>query len=423
MSAVPRPVPHRRARWWAWLRVLTYLAGHGAWRAVRQPAWGARALVRVLDVFRAGGLAGLRAALVDDYLPRHYRLTTKLRVRQPASAVYRRFGELLAPPAPAVRPVAVPTGRLERPPTILVIRRRALGDVLMATPIVRRLHESRGGFCHIDVATRHEDVFRNNPYVRRTLAMEDLGRLTTPVDLVIDLDGVYERNPACHPTHAYAFHALGHADGDLAVELHASAADRVLAEAAVRGIGRPFVVIHRPGRRSPQRHLPDALWQHVIDGLLSRTDLGLVVVGTRSDDGVDAHHPSRVHDLREQLSLQVLHEVIAASALFVGGDSGPAHVAAATSAPMAVFYTSAHHDTRRPLRAAGLFVPIVPAIDCYGCQASTPLPGAHQMCARGDVACVSRFDAGHALAAVLGALAAPDRTPASGRDQTTDRRP
>ncbi len=422
MSVAPPSAPRRRVRWWAWLRVITYLAGHGTWRAVREPAWGARAVVRALGVARAGGLPGLRAALVDDYLPRHYRLATKLRVRQPSSAVFRRFGELLAPPAPAVGSVVLPTGRLERPPTILVIRRRALGDVLMATPIVRRLHESRGGFCHIDVATRHGDVFRNNPYVRRTLAMEDLGGLTTPVDLVLDLDGVYERNPACHPTHAYAFHALGHADGDLGVELYPSAADRALAEDAVRGIGRPFAVIHRPGRRSPQRHLPDALWQHVIDGLLSRTDLDLVVVGTRGDDGGDARPPSRVHDVRGRFTVQVLHEVMAASALFVGGDSGPAHVAGATGVPMAVFYTNAHHDWRRPLRASGHFVPIVPEIDCYGCQGLSPLPGAHQVCARGDVACVSRFDPDRALAAVLEAAAALSGTPASGCDPTTGRR-
>lgn len=400
----PAP-PGASAPWWLWVRALVYLAGHAGWRAVREPAWAVRSVSHLRRLFKAGGLPALRAAIVDDYLPRHYRATTKLRVRQSSTAVYRRFGALLGPPAPAARSLPLATGRLDRPPTILVIRRRALGDVLMTTPIVRRLHEARQGFCHIDVATRHREVFRNNPYVRRTLDMEDLPALRSPVDLVIDLDGVYERNPACHPTHAYAFHALGDAGGELGVDVHSSAADRAQADAALRAVGRPFVVVHRPRPGSPQRHLPASLWQHVAEGLLSHTDVSVVAVGTSGDQGIDAGSPSRVHDLRGQLSLQALREVIAGSALFVGGDSGPAHVAGATTTAMAVFYTSAHHDVRRPLRAVGHFVAIVPDIECYGCQALTPLPGAHQVCARGDAACVSRFDPDAALRAILGALA------------------
>ena len=392
------------ADWRVSLRAVVYLARHLVSRSLRHPAWAWRAGLRVRALARAHGYLGVRTFLLDDYLPRHYRAKTKIHVREPSSSFYRRFAGLVSPPsARAAHGHRLPQGDVREPPSILVIRRGVLGDVLMATPIVRKLYQARDGFCRIDVATEHGDVFRNNPYVRRTMLMRDLADMVRPVDLIIDLDGVYERNPALHPTHAYAFHVFGRIEPDLGIDLFPDAADIGRIERVVQSIGRPYLVVHKAARRSPQRNLPMELWDKVITGLLERTNMSIVQIGT-ADDQVLAG-TSRLLDHRGHYSVQELHQLIEWSAFFVGGDSGPAHIASASRAPMAVFYTSAHHEYRKPLRPRGTFVPITPDIECYGCQAVNPLPGAHRHCSRHDYACVWRFDADAVLQQILRVLA------------------
>jgi ADP-heptose:LPS heptosyltransferase len=380
------------ARWRSSIRALLYVAGHAAWRGLRSPRWAWQACQRAATIVRTDGFRELRRVALDDYLPRHYRLRTKIRIREPSGSVYRRFaGAISLPSSDPAQAHQIPQGMINAWPRILVIRRAAMGDVLMATPVVRKLYQERGGCCRIDVATDHPEVFRNNPYVARTIATHELEDLQPPVDIIVNLDGVYERNPAIHPTQAFAFHALGRIDDDLGIDLFPTDDEAARIGRVVSDLAGSYVVVHKAPRRSPQRYLPPALWERVVAGLLSREELRIVQVGT-SDDEVLAGHP-RLLDHRGGYSIQELYLLIESSRLFLGGDSGPAHIAAASRAPMAVFYTGAHHQWRRPLRPAGAFLPLTPAIDCYGCQAQHPIPGAHTYCARGDYACVDRFDA------------------------------
>jgi ADP-heptose:LPS heptosyltransferase len=391
------------ARWRSSIRAFLFVAGHVAWRGLRDPRWAWRAIQRAATIVRADGVRELRRVVFDGYLPRHYRLRTTIRFREPSGSVYRRFAGVIAlPSSGTVRALRIPQGTIHAWPRILVIRRAAIGDVLMATPIVRKLYQDRGGRCRIAVATDHPEVFRNNPYVARTIATHELEDLRPPVDIIVNLNGVYERNPAIHPTQAFAFYALGRIDDDLRIDLFPADIEAARIGRVVSDLAGPYVVVHKPARRTPQRYLPLTLWKRVIAGLLSREGLRIVQVGT-SDDEVLEDHP-RLLDHRGRYSLQELHLLIQSSRLFLGGDSGPSHVAAASRAPMAVFYTNAHHEFRRPLRSAGAFLPLTPAIECYGCQAQHPMPGAHTYCARGDHACVDRFDADDVVRRVLALL-------------------
>ena len=97
------------------------------------------------------------------------------------------------------------------------------------------------------------------------------------------------------------------------------------------------------------------------------------------------------HDHRARYSVQELSLLIAASKGFIGVDSGPSHVAACTDVPMAVFFTCAHHDFRKPLRKNAKFLPLIPALDCYGCLTKNTMQRTNYYCERGDNACTYSF--------------------------------
>jgi hypothetical protein len=78
---------------------------------------------------------------------------------------------------------------------------------------------------------------------------------------------------------------------------------------------------------------------------------------------------------------------------------------------MCVFFTAAHHGFRRPLREGGIFVPLVPNVDCYGCQIDNPSSQNGQYCRRGDNICVNRFDAEDAARKILAVLSTKSRVP------------
>jgi len=77
-------------------------------------------------------------------------------------------------------------------PRILIKRRQALGDVIMTTPIVRRLRQELGRDAIINVATDNPSAFLNNPHIDAVISGGDP---TDGYDRMIDLDLAYERRP------------------------------------------------------------------------------------------------------------------------------------------------------------------------------------------------------------------------------------
>jgi ADP-heptose:LPS heptosyltransferase len=100
----------------------------------------------------------------------------------------------------------------------------------------------------------------------------------------------------------------------------------------------------------------------------------------------------RLIDARGTFSIPQLKELIEGAELYLGVDSGPAHVASATETDMIVLYTSVREEYRRPLRKFGQFVAVAADIDCYGCHALNPVPCTTFICNRGDIECVNRFN-------------------------------
>jgi ADP-heptose:LPS heptosyltransferase/GT2 family glycosyltransferase len=101
---------------------------------------------------------------------------------------------------------------------------------------------------------------------------------------------------------------------------------------------RPVVAIH-PGsgnvmRQWPAKHIPA-----LIDLLIEQDDVAVLLIGGRDDEEKanwimrQVDRPDRVVSVAGQVPLRELPRLLAACALFIGGNSGPKHIAAASGVP------------------------------------------------------------------------------------------
>jgi ADP-heptose:LPS heptosyltransferase/GT2 family glycosyltransferase len=101
---------------------------------------------------------------------------------------------------------------------------------------------------------------------------------------------------------------------------------------------RPVVAIH-PGsgnvmRQWPEKHIPP-----LIELLVEQNDVSVLLVGGRDDEEKVASiigqvaRTDRIASVAGQMPLRDLPRLLAACALFIGGNSGPKHIAAASGVP------------------------------------------------------------------------------------------
>ena len=76
---------------------------------------------------------------------------------------------------------------------VLVHRAMALGDVLLATPIIRELAQQ--GY-DVDVSSNYPFVFKGNPYIKQSLLPSQVS--ASDYEDIYNLDMVYENNPKQH---------------------------------------------------------------------------------------------------------------------------------------------------------------------------------------------------------------------------------
>lgn len=283
-------------------------------------------------------------------------------------------------------------------PKILIIRQMALGDVILATPIVEQLYNNYGGNCHIDVITRKPEVFENSPYVRRVYDSVNLQELDHPYDVSINLDLAYEKQPQIHIVEAYAMYAFGTKNRlkSRRPKIYPSLQDKNYAKSLIslNNLECGYVVIHMRHDTWPSRNIPEKSWMNIVEKLLERTNYKIVQVGSVNEHAFN--FDSRLVDLRGKTTIHVLKELLESSKLYVGIDSGTLHIAACTDVPIISMFTSAHHLLRMPLDRpeSSVFIPILPDVDCYGCQSRIEPPITGVICSRGDPydpPCIRKF--------------------------------
>ncbi len=215
---------------------------------------------------------------------------------------------------------------------IIVRRQGALGDVILTTPVVRRLRQENPS-THISVMTGFPNVYRYSPHVS-----------PDPVNgndfKVIDLDLAYERNPHVHIVQSYMQQAFGD-DG----EPETMQQQLFFRKTPSKLRHRPLIAVHAARAGWANRTLPRLTWGLVVQ-YLTKAGFWPILVGTERDDVPEAGGVTRFQtpDNHAQAAL------IANCAAFVGSDSALLHVAGATDTPIVGVFTCALPETRLPWR-------------------------------------------------------------------------
>jgi ADP-heptose:LPS heptosyltransferase len=343
-----------------------------------------------------------------------------------------------------------------------LIRLREIGDVIFTTPAVRALREhfSDAHITYI-VEPQAADVVRSNPHIdeliiaprQHLLADFALGRRLRAgrYDLAIDFHGgpraslltwlsgarvrvgyevagrawMYTRRVArprqLRPRHAVQnqwdlLTTVGIAGPDEArwpveMPVDPGATAAITGRLARAGVGLTdrLVVVH-VSAGNPFRRWPQSAFAALVASLASR-DPGLSVIVTsgpsereaagRVVEGAQARlgaaDRERVLTLGE-LSLAELRGLLDRATLYIGGDSGPLHIAATSAIPIVALYGPTLPVRSAPWRNRSLVTESVEIADlaCRPCD--------QRVCAPGDFRCLTRISPEDVIAAAERAL-------------------
>jgi ADP-heptose:LPS heptosyltransferase len=276
---------------------------------------------------------------------------------------------------------------IEKPTQILVRRRAALGDVIMSTGVVRELKQKYN--CEIDVATEYPNVFNNNPHVRAIYHTDATPKVES-YDLYINLDDAYELNPLNHYLDSYFYRAFATSDVDKSVELFPNDNDQAVVDRFIEDneLDR-YIVIHIRQWYWALKNMSWDTWWLVFEQLFTaRTDFKIVTVGSPQDGTVE--HPLFA-DAREILNIQQQRLLMDRARCFVGIDSGPYHIAAASATHIISLHT--HLLPERIVPQWKAVTPILSNVDCVGCNDVQQRPVRQVVCQHGDFRCSNNFDA------------------------------
>jgi ADP-heptose:LPS heptosyltransferase len=257
------------------------------------------------------------------------------------------------------------------PPSILVKRTGALGDVLETTPIIHRLRAEN---------PRHE-IWVQTDYPQVFWANSDVAGASLSSNLIytreIDLNMAFEnRLRQLHPIDAYSEVAFG--DRNTEHRLYFNYPDSYPV---------PGTIVIHPCRNWPIRTLPLEFWQQLVD-LLTAQNFNVVVTGTHQDhDGL-----TNVHDTRSRLTLAQQAALIASADCFICSESGPMILAQATGTPVIAMTTMAHPGHVLHLRPNDAPTHILPTpLGCGGCESRFTTPTTYWDCPLGHGDCVRSF--------------------------------
>ena len=189
----------------------------------------------------------------------------------------------------------------------------------------------------------------------------------------------------------------------------ARAVDDRLAEAGVAD-DEDIAVLH-VSASSPFRRWPIASFIETVVALASRSGRRVVVTSGPSERlaafGIINDARARLPEAERQrvldcgdFSLSELRALLERSALFIGGDSGPLHIAAATGVPIVAIFGPTPSERSAPWRGSTLLFEAI-EIDGLPCR-----PCDQRVCAPGDFRCLTHIDAPRVIAAAERLLAA-----------------
>jgi len=156
------------------------------------------------------------------------------------------------------------TLKIDKPTRILVDRRKAVGDVVMITPVLRELRKRYGSDAFIQVVTEETIVLKNNPHVNAVVAPTEM-KHNDPWDLYVNLNDAYEYNITSHYVDTYLHRAFGTTEGiDKSVEVFASEEEIENVKEAIADIDAPYVVFHMRQWAWENKNVSPDTWTIII---------------------------------------------------------------------------------------------------------------------------------------------------------------
>lgn len=281
---------------------------------------------------------------------------------------------------------------------ILVRRSHALGDVILATPVIGAIKAKYPGVT-IDVSTGHPEVFDNNPDVR--MAKPEYPIQGIEYARVFDLDLAYERRPMKNIVDAYAEECGEIAIADRRPRLYPSPADRMRAEQVlpvVEGDVNRWIGIHPgPCHGWAGRQWPVENFRWLARELKSE-GYKIAVVGRHASGFPEADVSLHEFSVLETAA------AMARMRVFVGIDSGPLHIAQAMETPSAAIFGSI--DPAFRICGNSRLVRAITApeekVGCLGCHHWQSAPRtATTTCLRGREICMEWISKEHVRKVVL----------------------
>ena len=259
--------------------------------------------------------------------------------------------------------------RLPSRARVAVIRLRSLGDCVLTTPALALLKSHRPDLqIHVVAEPRFSGVFEDNPDV--SAVSENIPR----ADLVLNLHGGTRsmwltlasgaRYRAGFAHHRYSFiytHKIPTAQAILGVDRPVHTAEHLASAMFWLGVPptdipraklmaraqpnlRPYAVIH-PFASAPGKAWPVERFASVAVRLQSQ-GLQPVILAGPSDDA----SPFEAFEVYRNAPLRDVKNLMAGASLFIGNDSGPAHIAAAFGVPVVVLFGPSNPVTWAPWR-------------------------------------------------------------------------
>lgn len=142
-----------------------------------------------------------------------------------------------------------------------------------------------------------------------------------------------------------------------------------------------FRVIVHAGAGYPSKRWPEKYFQELIDALLKISGMEVILIGTEEEKNMLAPEPGKKTpvDFRGRTELRDLPVLFDACHLYIGNDSGPAHVAAAQGMPLVSIFSGTNPAavwkpwTRKALEL------LTYSIECSPCEAQV-CPLKHHRC-------------------------------------------
>lgn len=260
---------------------------------------------------------------------------------------------------------------------VLFLRLRSLGDCVLTTPALELLHSCRPGLqLAVAVEPRFAAVFEHNPAVAAILPPTLQAVRGWRAELVLNLhggtrsawltlaSGARLRAGFAHFRHAWAYNIhIPRAQQILGEERPVHTAEHLASAMFYLGVPRaevprarlygarkpqrpPYAVLH-PFAAAQAKRWPAARFVELARHLEREHGLAVLILGAQDDD----FSPFAGFEILRGAPLADVKSCIAGASLFVGNDSGPAHMAAALGVPLLVLFGPSDPRIWGPWRA------------------------------------------------------------------------